>query len=103
MLLGSDFGNELVYAVCETALADQAVPHLNQTMKKDTDFFLSTGDGILSLRLSIRQERTGSLIFLSVLSKFSPFAHFYVNFSASSREAAFSLTPCGFAGKIALR
>ena len=47
VLLGSDFGNELVYAVCETALADQAVPHLNQTMKNDTDFFLSTGDVIL--------------------------------------------------------
>ena len=55
------------------------------------------------MRLSIHQERTASLHFLSVLSKFSPFAHFYVNFSAFSREAAFSLTPCGFAGIITLR
>ena len=55
------------------------------------------------MRLSIRQERTGSLRFLSVLSKFSPFAHFYVIFSVFSPEAAFSLTPCGFAGIITLR
>ena len=47
LLLDCKFGNEFVYAVCETALADQAVPHLNQTMKNNADFFLSTGDVIL--------------------------------------------------------
>ena len=48
MLLYSDFGNELVYAVCETALADQAVFQTNEALEYKPQLFIGHQD-IVSL------------------------------------------------------